>query len=321
MNLKKIIYVIVFLIMTIFIANKKSYMIVSSSISNFVNSNIRMKTNMKERDCELFNDSIGYCNNICNIITCEDISRDDFLKPIKTNPNLKILEIGPYNFPALQGQNVKYFDIMTSEELRNRAANEKLSEDVIKVPNKIDYVSRNGDMTIIKDKFDIVFSSHNIEHQIDLVNHLNQVADILTNNGKFYLFIPDKRYCFDHYIPESSLSDIIAEHYRTEKQDHPLRTILAMECETTHNNTKHHWRNNSGEVSGKDYKCYQKALNKYNEAQGKYIDAHRWRFTPQQFKFIIEELNKLGLIRFKIEKIYKTQSFHNEFKVILTLQN
>jgi hypothetical protein len=48
-------------------------------------------------------------------------------------------------------------------------------------------------MSLIKEKFSLIFSSHNIEHQVDLVKNLNQVANLLEEGGKFFIIIPDKR--------------------------------------------------------------------------------------------------------------------------------
>jgi SAM-dependent methyltransferase len=76
-------------------------------------------------------------------------------------------------------------------------------------PN-IDFVSPNGDLGIIDQKFDIAFSSHCIEHQADLIRHLQHVARILHPDGRYFLIIPDKRYCFDHFLHESSLSDVVS---------------------------------------------------------------------------------------------------------------
>ena len=62
---------------------------------------------------------------------------------------------------------------------------------------KIDYVSSDGNLNIIKDKFDYVLSSHCVEHQPDLILHFKNVEKLLKKQGYYFLIIPDKRYCFD----------------------------------------------------------------------------------------------------------------------------
>ncbi len=284
--------------------------------SEFIVKNIK-----KNIPCEFFSEAVGVCNAECTLTSYETILAQSFFDMV--SPSMKVLEIGPYVNPSLKGANVKYFDILSAEDIKSQILNEKnealkngvsKDADLSKVPN-IDYVHPNGDLRIIKEKFDVAFSSHNIEHQIDLVAHLNQVAELLNSGGKFYLVIPDKRYCFDHFIPESPLSDIIGSYYSAIKL-HQLDTILAMSCETTHNNPKLHWQGEHGQVKGRNSSCYVDSIKDFKNNSG-YINAHRWRFTPQSFEFIINQLNEMGLTTLKVEKVYMTQENTADFKVIL----
>jgi SAM-dependent methyltransferase len=277
---------------------------------------------MKDAKCDLYSDALGICNNPFSSITDKTISRNDFLK---IDDNKAILEIGPYLNPLLRGSNVKYFDILDKEAIKNQILNEKnlaaknyitSKADLTTVPD-IAYVSPSGDMSLIKEKFDAVVSAHNIEHQIDLINHLNQVADLLNHNGKFYLIIPDKRYCFDHFIVASPLSDIISNHLQTPQKAHSLETILAMRCETSHNNSLKYWFGTNGEIIGINPKCYSEVIDIFNKHNGEYINAHRWRFTPKHFEFIINSLSELGLIKLRLETIYATSWGEQEFKAVL----
>jgi hypothetical protein len=93
-----------------------------------------------------------------------------------------------------------------------------------------------------------------------------------------------------------------------------------MICETTHNSAYHHLLGYHGQIAGKDVDCYQKALEKYQDSENNYINAHRWRFTPTQFAFIINSLNQLKLTNLTIEKLYLTKNNQLEFYVILKKQ-
>ncbi len=246
----------------------------------------------------------------------DTISRPDFIKLI--NRDLKSLEIGPYYAPVLTGRNAKYFDVLSKEELIKKAISEKLSVD--NIPN-IDYLEPKGDLSIVKEKFDLVFSSHNIEHQVDLIKHLNQVADVMNEGAEFYLFIPDKRFCFDHFIAETPLSEIIAVH-EMGLTTHSLQTVLSMRCETTHNDAVRHHGNDNGERLGdNNINCYKDALKEFKLANGSYIDVHKWRFTPSSFNLIIEKLYDMRFINLKIKKLYGTQGNSHEFSVILYKPN
>lgn len=278
---------------------------------------------LSQDQCELFSKSVGVCETIEPYYVCDSTTREQF-KSLYNN-DIKILEIGPYNRPYYRGENVKYFDAMNQDEIRFQMINENdpgiknhviaSDAELAKVPF-IDYVNQNGDMSIIDDKFDLIFSSHNLEHQIDLVSHLQQVEKLLKNDGQVVMLVPDKRFCFDHFVPESPLSDILESYYNKDKI-HPLRTILAMVCETTHNKANEHLAGNNGEIKGKDVSCYKEALERYSNSQSNYINAHRWRFTPTQFSFVINSLNKLELINLKIKKLRLTKKNQLEFSVVL----
>ena len=244
------------------------------------------------------------------------ISRKVFIDSIDKVDGLK-LEIGPYFTPVLTGNNVKYFDILDSEKLKKLAENDPLISDLSKIPKKIDYVEQFGDMSIIEKKFQIVFSSHNIEHQVNLVKHFNDVERLLVKGGKFYLAIPDKRFCFDHFIATTPLSEVLAVYWQSPKR-HSLQTILAMKCETTHNDSTRHWNSNDESVPKflDTANCFKEWYKEYLSSN-KYIDSHKWRFVPESFEVIINTLNKLKLTSLKVEKIYDTAQNSHEFYAIL----
>ena len=176
--------------------------------------------------------------------------------------------------------------------------------------------------SIVGQKFDCVYSAHNIEHQINFVEHLNQVYALLDETGgKYLLVVPDKRYCFDHYVGETLLSDIL-DNYVNKNRKHTLRTLLQT-CEATHNDVRLHWRGVHGfdafDLERRSVECYAEKMRKYNETLDSemYEDAHKWRFHPRSFAFIINSLQKMRLINFKLEKVYCTNKNSFEFMVVL----
>ncbi len=251
------------------------------------------------------------------------ISKLNFLQLIDTS--LPTLEIGPWDKPSLKGHDVFYFDIMSQNEIKKSIEDADLFIDANSIKFKADasnvpfinFIDSTGDMSKINKKFNNIYSSHNIEHQICLITHLQQLSSLLNNQGKIYLIIPDKRYCFDHFIAESSLADIIEQYYEPATKYHPLRSILSMKCETTHNNSTAHWLGWHQQTEGIEPSCYKKALEYYQANKNSYINVHRWRFTPENFKTIIETLNKIDLISLEIEQIYETNKQSIEFMVIL----
>jgi predicted SAM-dependent methyltransferase len=250
----------------------------------------------------------------------EYISRQDFINLI--DPNKDVLEIGPFVKPSIIGAGVKYFDVNTKEELIVRAKADKdinlTDADLEKRTPMIDFVDPHGDLKSIKNQqFDIVYSSHNIEHTLDLIQNLQDVSSLLKAGGKYYMFVPDKRFCFDHFVPETRMSEVIAVHEEG-KNIHSLQTILTMRCETTHNNSIRHWHNDHGRLTASgNLECYKAAVKEFKEANGHYIDSHKWRFTPESFELIIMQLQEMKYIDLKIEKLYGTMMNSHEFEVIL----
>lgn len=121
--------------------------------------------------------------------------------------SLRALEISPWDRPFLRGENVKYFGVEDAESLRKSA--DSASRHFNNVPEEIHFVSPTGDLGIVDEMFDIVFSSHVVEHCPDLIAHFQNVAKILNAGGLYVLIVPDKRYCFDYYHAESTLSEVI----------------------------------------------------------------------------------------------------------------
>ncbi|MBA4249229.1 MAG: hypothetical protein C0440_01375 [Candidatus Pelagibacter sp.] len=253
------------------------------------------------------------------------IKRSEFIDSIDLNKN--VLEVGPFNNPLLKGKNVNYFDILDQERLKEKIMNDPFYDfkkthkvELLKIPY-IKYVEPTGNMDKIKDRFNIVFSSHNIEHQVNLIKHLQQIQNLLNTKGKIFLIIPDRRYCSDHYISETHLSDVI-DVFESNPKKHDLKTILTNRCErSTHNDSYAHWQSEHGQHKSEELKnCYQEALKEYKNSGNDYIDAHRWRFTPQSFYKIISDLNEMGYIKLKVDTIYDTKFGSCEFYAVLSLQ-
>ena len=226
-----------------------------------------------------------------------------------------LLEIGPAVRPALRGSNVKYFDITDSEGLIARAKQELLSPD--QCPDVVHFVSPTGDLSVIDENFDALFSSHCIEHQADLIGHLRGALNILNKGGLYYLIIPDKRYCFDASLPESSVEDVIAA-YVEKRQVHTLKSVIEHVALTTHNDPVAHWNGQSEDPN--DHLKSQRmtaALERFASSNGGYIDVHAWQFTPASFRAIISTLQDRGMIPFKALRVYDTAHNRNEFCAVL----
>jgi len=263
-------------------------------------------------------------NSMTNTIyTLDTISKQQFTRLI--NPSDTLLEIGPYAAPAFSKKthNVFYADILTPDEIRKDCANHGYNPN--NAPEKIDFLIDIKSLPFIKTemKFDAVYSSHNIEHQPDLIRHLNEMFDITTDSGKMFLAIPDKRYCFDHFQNETTINDVIAAHL--EKRTKPSTSSILKEILfLTHNYSDRHWRGESGpnpytDLSEEEVLLrLRDALLKVDENKDGYVDLHSWQFTPVSFAKQISLLNQMKYHHWTLSHVWHTKVNSNEFYAVLT---
>jgi SAM-dependent methyltransferase len=211
------------------------------------------------------------------------------------------------------GDHVRYFDVLDREGLLKRALEIGYP---VKMAPYIHYVSPVGDLRIIRDKFAAALSCHCIEHQPDLIRHLQQVAGLLNDDGLYYLIIPDKRFCFDHFIPESTIADIL-DAYFSERRVHRLASVIEHRALTVHNDCVRHWSGDHGDEAPNLAERTRKAVEEYQNAQGGYVDVHAWQFTPESFERSIAALHELNYSPLRPLRVHATTRNRNEFTAIL----
>ncbi len=222
-----------------------------------------------------------------------------------------VLEIGPFHTPLTRGPHVEYLDVLDADQLRARASH--VGGDPDGVPAVIHHV---GGLDQVDRRYDAVLSSHAIEHQPDLVRHLQQVERVLHPGGGYFLIIPDKRYCLDHFIAESTIADVL-QAYAEERRVHTLKSVIEHLALTVHNTSLQHWQGDHGHPDRGRTERIRAALDAYRDADGGYIDVHAWYFTPPAFRSIVTSLRELELIGLEIAGIYHPAFGRNEFCAIL----
>jgi SAM-dependent methyltransferase len=225
-----------------------------------------------------------------------------------------ILEIGPMAAPVARGRHVKYFDVLATAELKTKAAQHGMNP---RDCPDVDFVSATGDLSVVDARFAAVVSSHAIEHQPDLIAHLNHVARLLQPCGRYFLLIPDKRYCFDHFVPESSIAGIIDAHL-AQRTLHRAASVIENVAMRTHNDPLRHWRGDHGARQFETSPFFiQNGIDLYCNNRDKYIDTHAWQFTPASFREIIDLLYQLNLAPFRPTRVYETVYGSHEFYAVL----
>ena len=211
-----------------------------------------------------------------------------------------ILEISPFTNPLILGKNVKYAEILSKDKLIKRATELKL--EINKIPN-IDYIISSSSLESITEKFNIIFSSHTIEHQPDLITHLNEVSSKLLDGGVYALIVPNAKYCFDASLPLSKISDIINAFF-DKRKIHTVGSVIEHRALTTHNDPYRHWSEKKSILYNPiKVDKISSALEEFKNSSNQYIDVHAFQFDPLSFSDILNTLIKLKLINFSTVEV------------------
>jgi SAM-dependent methyltransferase len=230
--------------------------------------------------------------------------------------NGPVLEISPFTAPFFTGDKVKYADVMSRLELVKRATELNLDSDSIP---RIDYVVPPSKLSsVIKETFDLVASSHVIEHQPNLLGHLREVGKILRPGGSYVIVVPDKRYCFDHFLAESTIADLLQADME-KRELHTLKSVIEHGALTTHNEPARHWRGDHGSISSQIEKV-QTAISEFKNSENKYLDVHAWYFTPDSLVELLSKTFALGMQPFQVGNVYPTYKNNLEFYVVLNTE-
>lgn len=217
------------------------------------------------------------------------------------------LEIGPsFNpvAPKRAGYNVHVLDHLDAPGLREKYPH--LEPENIE---DVDFVWRGeplAELVGATGVYDWIVASHVIEHTPDLVTFVQQCALLLKPTGRLSLVVPDKRYCFDLYSPESSTGQILDAYHARRTRPTPGQVF-------------DHYANSmsrDGSISWDPLATGTLALHHHPDegrrmwlraqTSDEYLDVHNWRFTPHSFRLMIADLEALGLIQIGIIREFGT---------------
>lgn len=167
--------------------------------------------------------------------------------------------------------------------------------------------------------YDWIIASHVIEHVPDFISFLIQCEKLLCEKGYLSLVVPDKRHCFDLLTPISSTGSVLDAFY--EKRTRPsVGLVFDHFANACHINNQITWLDHtSGEIKLIHEFHQAKELSSHALNTKEYLDVHCWRFIPESFELIINDLRNLSLTSLKIVKSYPTAGF--EFFITLQKDN
>ena len=227
-----------------------------------------------------------------NRVSTSISSKRDFLSLLKGKQNL--LEIGVFDNPTLdfiadseESVTIHYADFLSRDELIARAGD--VGRNPQNVP-EIKWVLSDG-YDQINVLYDAVVSHHCVEHQPDLIAHLLNITSILRPGGWYFFSVPHKYRCFDFFIPESTIVDVVSAHYLEYKKP-SFKSILEHRVFTSHTYQDGINPYNSLQPSVK--KRIERAFDEFSSNE--YVDVHCWQFTPDSMRKILSQLAAFDFI-------------------------
>ncbi|TAN04278.1 MAG: methyltransferase domain-containing protein [Rhodanobacteraceae bacterium] len=215
------------------------------------------------------------------------------------------LEIGPSHSPLApkaEGFHVEILDHASAQDLHEKYRNAGVNIDHIE---DVDFVWRGEPLPETIGRrgcYDWIIASHVIEHTPDLVGFLVDCQALLQATGRLILVVPDKRYCFDHFQSLTSTGDVLDAHQLGRTRPSPGRVFdhFANAVGKGHNRAISWHRHAPGALQlfhdrGNARDAWRRA-----QTDDDYVDVHNWRFTPESFRLIIDDLRDLGLLELGI---------------------
>ena len=167
------------------------------------------------------------------------------------------------------------------------------------------------------EKFDYIISSHVLEHMPRLIEFFQDTVNILNTHGKMYIFLPDCRYCFDHFRSPTSFAELYYIHTQG-LEFAPWQVLDFSNMCVPLNDPKIFSTNKrlfsllTKRTSFANAKAsFEKAL------EGKFVAVHFSTFTPQSFLLLLHEMIRAGFFPYKLVNFFPTPKNDYTFGIVL----
>lgn len=234
------------------------------------------------------------------------------------------LEVGPLYSPLVhKGQaDVHYVDVHLTPALRESHADHPglPLDDFVEVDVALiqdGHIRSLAEATAGLGPFDWVMASHVIEHVPDVIAWLSDVADVLVDDGRLVLAVPDRRYCFDVRRPPTTVGEMLLAHHHHDLRpsvraifDHFTTAVAITSTEAW----RHVVREDEEPIHGL---AYARGQVEKSVRDGEYVDCHVWLFTPRAFVEQLSMLAEMDLLDFVVDSIEPTAVDDLEFYATL----
>jgi hypothetical protein len=224
------------------------------------------------------------------------------------------LEIGALDLPFVTPDegDVEVADYATTEELRERARAAPGHSPEFVAP--VDYVLKTEGWENVPNGYDWIAAAHVIEHAPSMIDWLKSIGKKLKDQGILFLVIPDKRYTFDFFRPESTLGKIFQDHLHN-KTAPGISEVFDGYYYSRTVNPINIWENNR--QFDFDVQPTESALAIAQSTADGYIDVHCNIFSDKSFSIIIDVLCREGWVPFAVEEIGAVGPYELDFHCVL----
>ncbi len=218
------------------------------------------------------------------------------------NKSKSYLEIAPNWAPLLikQETNVDYCDRIGFDELVEREKNnEGMLEKGLNV-QPLDFIWADGlrlKDCVQKDcTYDVIVSSHVVEHVPNFLDWLYQQREVLKDDGVILLVIPNAMESGEYIRPLSTIAQVIDSWILKYEKPAAWQVYEGLTRITEWNGH----REDKPLEQLKRWYTEKEALDAAFRSLRDYIDIHCWAFTPDTFLNICSELKKSNLWHFDV---------------------
>ncbi|HEY6619115.1 MAG TPA: methyltransferase domain-containing protein [Steroidobacteraceae bacterium] len=226
----------------------------------------------------------------------------------------RLLEVGPSHNPVApkaDGWHSFVLDHASQEDLRKKYQGHDVAHERIE---PVDFVWTGGPIhdavpNILHGSFNACVASHVLEHLPDPIGFFASLDRLLTGDGIVSLAVPDKRYCFDYFRP-LTLAPGWIEAFEHKSTRHSRRSALEAGAYLMSNGDRSAWGQFDKmrvRLCGELEQAKRNADAAAQSDSEAYVDCHAWCFTPSSFELLVLELGSLGLIGFRIAKLFPTE--------------
>jgi SAM-dependent methyltransferase len=234
------------------------------------------------------------------------------------------IEIGPLCSPLVTKDegDVFYVDVLSAQGLREHYAVDPAVPSALIVDVDAALYSDGRLRTVAEATagtapFDWAVASHVVEHVPDMIGWLADMADVLVDDGRLLLVVPDRRYSFDARRPRTTVGQLLQAH-ESRDQRPSIRAVYDHFSDAVAISAQEAWAGRVPDIEARvhDRRYVGEVLQRFHESS-EYIDCHVWVFTPREFVQQLAELAERGLLDFVVETVLPTEPGDLEFFVTL----